>query len=267
MDPFKKAKKLTHKQSKEIAAFCGGVALLLLVAGFIAGGGTARIEHSIAVNGISPTSLTAGVFPCSWDNSCPLTPGTYVQSIAPVSQTIAPGQPATIYWDSYACGSLGCAGNCWDLATWGNSMGTDGICSMAANAPVTQAGNMIPTMVVNDPGEARGVGTGQNIYTAYPAVTTTYYLCSSLMERVGYPCLASTVTVAAACPVSSFGSPWNSTSYLIYSGGVGSISNWYGRYCVTNYSGSAIFIPMATPTEWNDFAARAPALNVGIVGY
>jgi len=51
------------------------------------------------------------------------------------------------------------------------------------------------------------------------------------------------------------------------SGGQGSISNWYGRYCVHNYSGNAIFIPMATPTEWNDFAAMKAALNVGIVSY
>ena len=106
--------------------------------------------------------------------------------------------------------------------------------------------------------------------------TYTYYFCSYyLLHANSYngnltplSCLGTNLTVAAACPVNgSFGSPWNSNSYLIYSGGVGSISNWYGRYCVTNYSGSAIFIPMATPGEWNDFAAQAPAIGVGIVGY
>lgn len=76
-----------------------------------------------------------------------------------------------------------------------------------------------------------------------------------------------TVVPGTACVVSSFSSPWNSNSYLIYSGGKGSISNWYGRYCVTNYSGSSFYIPMATPTEWNNFSSRAPALNIGIVAY
>lgn len=70
-----------------------------------------------------------------------------------------------------------------------------------------------------------------------------------------------------SCASSNFGSPWNSNSYLIYSGGQGSISNWYGRYCLTNYSGSAIYIPMSTPTEWNDFVARASAIGIGIVSY
>jgi hypothetical protein len=69
------------------------------------------------------------------------------------------------------------------------------------------------------------------------------------------------------CSASNFGSPWNSNSYLIYSGGRGTISNWYGRYCLTNYSGSHIYIPMATPTEWNNFVSRASALGVGIVSY
>lgn len=75
------------------------------------------------------------------------------------------------------------------------------------------------------------------------------------------------VTVSPSCTASSFGSPWNGNSYLIYSGGNGSISNWYGRYCVHNYSGSAIYIPMATPTEWNNFVARASAIGIGITSY
>jgi hypothetical protein len=78
---------------------------------------------------------------------------------------------------------------------------------------------------------------------------------------------ASITVTPTSCAVSGFGSPWNGNSYLIYSGGQGSISNWYGRYCVHNYSGLAIYIPMSTPTEWNDFVARASAIGIGITSY
>lgn len=116
-------------------------------------------------------------------------------------------------------------------------------------------------------------GPNGSVYTGPINGATTYtFSCTNVSGGVGSSqgdgSASLTVTpTAPSCPVSSFGSPWNTTSYLIYSGGQGSISNWYGRYCVHNYSASAIFIPMATPTEWNNFNASAPSLNVGISTY
>ena len=112
---------------------------------------------------------------------------------------------------------------------------------------------------------------GNNIaaYVGPVSSPATYgaYCINSGPWNSGY--IETTVTLYPSdpCPVSNFGSPWNSNSYLIYSGGRGSISNWYGRYCVTNYSGNAIYIPMATPTEWNNFFARASAIGIGISSY
>lgn len=231
---------------RELMALCTGMALLIMLAVFIAGGGTAQIGHSIALNGISPSSQTAGVFPCSWFGNCPPATTWYYSLVA--SQTsITPGQQVQLVYTAGASqASGGSEGWC---PPSGNLDGSPATCSLTGFGAVYTS-------------DATRSGT---VYV-YPTTTSTYTFCSVIGNSYS-GCQSVTIIVVAACTVSSFGSPWNSNSYLIYSGGVGSISNWYGRYCVTNYSGNAIFIPMATPGEWNNFAAQAPAIGVGIVGY
>jgi len=106
----------------------------------------------------------------------------------------------------------------------------------------------------------------------------SYYFCSNfLLHANAYnpnltplPCLSTILHVTnppVTCPANGFASPWNSTSYLINPGGQGSVSNWYGRYCVHNYSASYIYIPMATAAEWNNFSAAAGSVGVGISAY
>jgi len=104
--------------------------------------------------------------------------------------------------------------------------------------------------------------------------TYPYYFCSNVLLHAQngalLPCLETDLVVAnppPTCPASGFASPWNTTSYLINPGGQGSITNWYGRYCVHNYSASYIYIPMATAAEWNNFSAAAGSVGVGISAY
>jgi hypothetical protein len=207
MNFFDKAKKLSHKQSKELATFCGGVALLLLVAGFVAAGGTARIGQSVALNGISPSALMAGVFPCSWDDSCPVDPGSWTMSFAPTSQTISAGQSATLLYQSYNCGSAGCAGDCYWASMFFTGARYAPICSLNANAPDT---TYTKGIVVNNPYDQLGVGAAQIPYVVTPSQTTTYYFCSSMHAFVqGVGCESSTVTVV--CPAGYTGTPPNCT--------------------------------------------------------
>src|SRR5665647_1236199 len=97
---FDKVQKLSHKQSKEIAAFCGIVALLLLVAGFIAGGGT--IGNAVALNNISPASQTALDFNCIiFGSQCGGSNRLYY-AISANTTTITPGQQVQLTWTAYS---------------------------------------------------------------------------------------------------------------------------------------------------------------------
>lgn len=294
MKLFKKNKKLEHKHLLELAAACAGAMLLIFAALFISGGGVARLEHSIAINGISPGSLIATIFPCSYFGYCyapiVVNPGMSVSNAAPT-----PGSTVTAY---PTVSSSGASGQCYQYqyggeygAGW-NQYGTGGdwLCTcvggdqdgsiVACGTGGSQCDSTVPAYTTG----TTAVGGYTQIWTnggPIPAWTTlpvtqagtTYTVLNyCFFANVGYQTGGASATItpvnpAPTCPVSSFGSPWSSSSYLIYSGGRGSISNWYGRYCVTNYSGSAIFIPMATPTEWNNFSAAAAGIGVGIVAY
>jgi hypothetical protein len=153
---------------------------------------------------------------------------------------------------------------------------TGGYTTISWSAPTSDVCSLLgPTLPLNcsAPTCFNGVtvaGESGSVYTG-PINGSTYYTinCHNVSGGIGSSegngSNSLTVVPGASCAVSSFSSPWNSASYLIYSGGQGSISNC--RYCVTNYSGAALFIPMATAAEWNNFVARAAALSVGIVAY
>jgi hypothetical protein len=181
MGLFDKTKKLTHQQFKEIAAFCGGVAILLLVTVFIAGGGTARIGQSIAENGISPQSLTAAVFPCSWFGDCSLGGYTNVYDFYASPTTVTAGQSSTLVWTAYRTGPA-----------------TIGLC---------QAGNGTGRLFdwhcyITPPGAE--VGNGSALSGSYVVTPTagshTYTFCSRFVQDNGGSCLTATVTATVPLP-------------------------------------------------------------------
>lgn len=196
MDIFDKVKKLSHKQSKEIAAFCGGAALLLMFAAFI-GGGFGNTSSLLSAH-IAPSSQTASILPCSWFGNCPYSvpytqaltanaggevPGTTYTTNYTVA---APGQPVTLYWVEYGIKhSLFCGNGTYP-------------CTITANAP-----NSFNCQIGGDEsgswyisGDCSSPLNGlSGSYVVSPTVTTTYYLCSQTLESLGVGCAASTITV------------------------------------------------------------------------
>jgi hypothetical protein len=269
MRRFDKVQKLSHKQSKEIVAFCGTVALLLLIAGFIAGGGAARMGKSIALNGISPTSLIASVFPCSWDGSCPSSPGSWVASFAPASQTITVGKSATLLYQAYDCGPNGCAGDCYYSASmyaqFGHYFRGGMVCDINANAPNTSYSSGI---VVNNPSDQLSVGVAQTPYIVTPSQTTTYYFCASIhIFEQGIGCQAATVTVV--CPAGYTGTPPSCVAPAPTCSNGLNINSYPSCTCPANQiqSGSACVAPsIPNPTVTIDAGAGPGATRTVTVG-
>lgn len=174
---------------------CAGAALLLMVAGFISGGGVARVSQSVAMHGVTPGALTASIFPCSWFDDCPVNPGTWQTDFTPASQTITQGQSTTLYYTAYSCGPNGCSGECYYTApsTVFARGGASPICDINPDAPNT---NYTSGVVVNNPSLRLGVGTGATAYTVTPSRTTTYYFCAKRPQWVtSTGCKAVTVIV------------------------------------------------------------------------
>jgi hypothetical protein len=189
---FKKIKKLSHKHLLEIAVSCAAAMLLIFAAVFVGSGGMSRINHLLALDQIIPGSQIASIFPCSWFGDCQQF-GVYSLGFTPVSQTIAPGGSATLYWVGYDTGTGGTAGDCFQPA--GRS--SIEVCNINAGAPDTT----YTTGIVMAGTGALGTGLDATPYVVSPANTTTYYFCSKLSTNNGYPCLASTVYVASDnCP-------------------------------------------------------------------
>jgi hypothetical protein len=210
MDLFDKAKKFTHRQSKEVAAFCGGVALLLLVAGFVAAGGTARIGQSVAANNVSPSSLTANIFDCFF-SSCGGGDVQHIYTLSANTYTVTPGAPVTLGWQAYSQignGADACINGfapCSILTTpWTSQQCIDIPANPDAIPPIdTFTGNCtgnIPTPA----GDASGT------YVVNPTVTTTYYFCSDGMFGLGLTTCPH-VTITVVCPAGYTGTPPNCT--------------------------------------------------------
>ena len=292
MKRLSKSTKLSPKRLRGFAVLTGAAALLLLISLAVVpsnGGVLSRIA-------VAPWSLTASIFPCSFFSSCPYTAGSVTTNtgftLSPASVVIGGTVTENVFFNiSMSSFLLNISG--YAIQTmWGgehgngSTLGSGGdpyyVCNQVDDGNgnwICDAGTSYWTtsgyVALGNLGTMNANGNFTATYNVSLASNTTYTFenfwsasvptYSSPIYTQGYQ--YAYVTPVSACSVASFGSPWNSNSYLIYSGGRGSISNWYGRYCVTNYSGNAIFIPMATPGEWNNFAAQAPNIGVGIVGY
>ena len=103
---LRKIRKMKLSQSQEIAAMCGGMALLVMAAVFISGGGIERLNGVLASSHITPNSQTActwGVFDCY--NS------SQIYSFTASPNPPPPGSNVTISWSSspstyYCTGSI-----------------------------------------------------------------------------------------------------------------------------------------------------------------
>ena len=106
-------------------------------------------------------------------------------------------------------------------------------------------------------------------YSSGPLYTSTSFRVKCQDNQLTrYERVEALLTIEVPCPWSNFESPWNANaSYLIRAGGVGSVTNSNGRFCIRNYSSNAIFIPMNSIAEWNSFNASASGLGVGVSAF
>ncbi len=283
-----KKNRYTSQKKLEVAALGAGcVMVLVLAAVFISSGGMERLTHILAVNNIDGTTQTAVNWGCVFGYDCGNPPSGQAYSIYQIgasSVNVPPGTAVTLTAVAYNFVSDQATFNLW--YSWCGFSGSS--CTVKAST-----GGASTTLVTAAPYYCGPYAPScpdqylQKTMVVNPTQTTTYMLCSNYYGQInneedeeeeqdedhrgyayGVTCPKITVTVADACPISSFSSPWNTNSYLIYGGGVGSVSPpGGGRYCVRNYSGAALFNPVATAAEWNSFAARAPAISVGVVAY
>ncbi len=224
MSFFDKTKKLSHAQFKEIAAFCGVAALLLLVGGFIASGGMGRVGQSVATNGISPTSLVASIFPCSYFGDCSTFSTYYGMNASPL--TVTAGQSVTLSWAAYNgnnniphCSTAQPLGSTYCDPDLGCSRQND--CWINPSAATGISGASIQV------GGPRAL-TGS--ITVHPTQTTTYTFCSYYYQNksvngvYSLPCSNATVTVTSVpTTLTSF----TATPASVSSGGT-SVLSWAG---------------------------------------
>ncbi len=213
-DFFNELKKLSYKQSKEIAAMCGGVALLVLVASFFSAGGFANKGISVELASISPGTLTADIFPCSWFDDC--SSATQIHyGLTANTTTVSPGQGAVLTWVAYSVSSGVTEGSCLqgDRDVLGNPVSAYN-CSITGVGPVGTpcvGGNVSYT---DYDGNVQSyydycTNAGSRVYAGsvgvYPTNTTTYSFCGT--RYFGYngngyallpfptPCPSVTITV------------------------------------------------------------------------
>jgi hypothetical protein len=230
---FKYSKKLEHRHLLEIAGLCAAAMLLVFAAVFVGSGGMGRINHLLATNHITSVSQTGSVFPSN--NTSYSLVGLYN-----LQNNVYPGTSVTWVWNAGTYGA-----NTFSQVCFGSDNGNYE-CQVQPNSPPSfplsgSSGNVdLDRYSCQNGGYCNGFGAsggstpvgsgypgGYVILTA-PATggTYTYYFCSYWIEHKygsAAGCASNSLTVVDPCPAASFGSPWNSTSYLIYSGGVGSI--------------------------------------------
>jgi hypothetical protein len=240
-------KKARLSKAQEIALLCGGMALLVMAAVFISGGGMERAARAVAENGLSPYSLTAGIFPCSWTDSCAPTT-TYYFSLTAGPGSIVSGQAVLLTYTAGSRSSDGVVGNYCDGNFFNKLMGIS--CTLTDFGTVySPSGSM----------------TG-SVY-AYPTATRTYTLCQT---GVGAKCTSATVYVTQPAPSApttlvslkanpaavTSGSPaslaWtgakgtNFSACRLVGGQWGSSGAWF-----TAHPGSISTSPLTTTTTYN----------------
>jgi hypothetical protein len=174
---FYQMHKLKRGHLRELTKFCGAAALLLLFAGFIAGGGTARIGNSIAQRGTSPQSQTAAVFPCSWFGDCGSGAPNNVYDFYAAPSAVVAGQPTTLVWTA--------------------ARGSFPLCQ--GPAAVGKFGNA-HCYIYPGVGEVYNGGTSGSV-VVYPSLgSNTYSFCSQFIQDMGGSCLTTTVTATAPKP-------------------------------------------------------------------
>ena len=173
----KRMKKLARKPHAQVAALCGGMALLLMLAVFISGGGIERASAAFAHSGLSPHALTASVFPCSWTSSCPPVT-THYFSFTASPGTVLPGQAVALTYTAGSRSSDGVVGNYCD-GNWLNRL-------LGISCTLTDFGT-----VYSPSGSMTGT-----VY-AYPAAARTYTFCRT---GPGGSCTSATVYVTQPLP-------------------------------------------------------------------
>jgi len=231
MDFFKKTKKLSKEQLKEIATLCGAVALLLVVGVFSSSPNL--LTKGIALSTLAPqSSQTANILPCSWFGDCSY-PAYVTMTLTPLTNNIAPGTPVTFQWVAASYGA-----NNFRPACNGSTQGPGAVCELNAGAPSYGPGTCVPPSNEctgwstfgksgeacaswvqipgsgdcgnldeangmtyfgpsgQTPGQYPGYEGGYYIVNPGPQTTTTYYSCSTfLTSTYGAGCAAATVTV------------------------------------------------------------------------
>jgi hypothetical protein len=174
---LRKVRKVKLSRVQEIALLCGAMALLLMAAVFVSGGGMERVARAVATGGISPWSQTASIFPCSWTGSCaPVTTQYFGFSASPVS--IVPGQAVLLSYTAGSRSSDGVIGNYCD----GNFLNQ----ALGISCTLTDFGTVYTT----------GYSMSGSVY-AYPTATRTYTFCRT---GPGGQCTSATVYVTQPAP-------------------------------------------------------------------
>ena len=119
--------KLSHRQLKELAGLCAGVALLLLAAVFISQGG---LRHGVFLQ-IAPTSQTASILSCFINNNCGGSVAGFT-NIAASPNPVAQGSIVTVYWQQ----NTGDVAKIWDSD--GNAWLNPGYIGTAPNPAAPQ---------------------------------------------------------------------------------------------------------------------------------
>jgi hypothetical protein len=174
---LRKVRKVKLSRVQEIALLCGAMALLIMAAVFVSGGGMERVARAVATGGLSPYSLTAGIFPCSWTDSCAPTT-TYYFSLTASPGSIVSGQAVLLTYTAGSRSSDGVVGNFCD-GNWLNNL-------LGISCTLTDFGTVY---------SPSGSMTG-SVY-AYPTATRTYTLCQT---GVGAKCTSATVYVTQPAP-------------------------------------------------------------------
>ncbi len=179
---LRKVRKVKLSRVQEIALLCGAMALLIMAAVFVSGGGMERVARAVATGGISPWSQTASIFPCSWTGNCSPTSASNVYGFSASPTSVAAGQAVTLAWTS--------------------AREVGGSFIPACQGPYATGKTYNMHCYIYPGGAEVYTGDISGGVTVYPAAgTNTYTFCSQFMQDQGYPCLNATVVAAAPPPV------------------------------------------------------------------